>query len=92
MTHPLTDEIIDKITVDGQQYCYPYDENDMRAAADWQLEQVIDAWENAWQSDLEHGVKCLSEESAKNLAANYPKIFAFGEVLAAMRPQQQQDN
>ena len=90
MTHPLTDEICLDLMLD-----HWHDDGyvmDMRSAADWQLEQVIDAWENAWQSDLEHGVKCLSEESAKNLAANYPKIFAFGEVLAAMRPQQQEDN
>ena len=37
MNHPLTDEMIDEI---AEQY-NPYDE-DLRAAADWQLEQVID--------------------------------------------------
>ena len=41
MTHPLTDEIIGQIQArhGGPRYgCYP----DFRAAADWQLEQVIE--------------------------------------------------
>ena len=40
--HPLTDEIMDKIHGDEPGYSNPYDEDDMRAAADWQLEQVIE--------------------------------------------------
>ena len=49
MTHPLTDEIID--TFASPQYDYfegigeinlGYDYDDLRAAADWQLEQVIE--------------------------------------------------
>ena len=59
-------------------------------AANWQLEQVVIAWEDAFQSDLEHGVRSLNDRAARRLATEYPKIFAFGEVLAAMRPQQQQ--
>jgi hypothetical protein len=61
----------------------------MRAAADWQLEEVVNAWEDAFQSDLEHGVRSLNDKAAKELAAKYPKIFAFGEVLNSMRPQQE---
>ena len=38
MTHPLTDEIIHREFL--PKFCYR--EDDMRAAADWQLEQVID--------------------------------------------------
>ncbi len=37
MTHPLTDEICDKI----QDSIHPCDPENMRAAADWQLEQVV---------------------------------------------------
>ena len=37
MTHPLTDEICDQI----QDSVHPCDPENMRAAADWQLEQVI---------------------------------------------------
>ena len=41
--HPLTDEIIEEISEDV--FCYDYSipifKCDMRAAADWQLEQVI---------------------------------------------------
>ena len=43
--HPLTDEMMDKIHGDRYGYDNPYDEVDMRAAADWQLEQVIE-WLN----------------------------------------------
>jgi hypothetical protein len=43
MTHPLTEEMMDKIHGDESGYSNPYDEDDMRGAADWQLEQVI-AW------------------------------------------------
>ena len=43
MTHPLTDEIIEELAEDI--LCYEYNvrvfNQDMRAAADWQLEQVI---------------------------------------------------
>ena len=40
--HPLTEEMMDQIHGDDPGYSNPYDEDDMRAAADWQLEQVID--------------------------------------------------
>ena len=39
MTHPLTDEICDQI----QDSTYPCDPDNMRAAADWQLEKIM-AW------------------------------------------------
>ena len=42
MTHPLTDKMMDKIHGNRPGYSNPFDEDDMRAAADWQLEQVID--------------------------------------------------
>ena len=45
MTHPLTDEMIENIAPDAQWAGDIGDtvfrHNDMRAAADWQLEQVI---------------------------------------------------
>ena len=88
MTHPLTDEICRDLQLDNWREDWYVKE--MRAAADWQLEQVIEQWEDAFRSDLEHGVRSLNDRAAKELAAKYPKIFAFGQVLAAMRPQQQQ--
>lgn len=63
----------------------------MRAAANWKLDQVIDAWEMTVQSDLENGVKWLNEKAAEELAIKYPRIFAFGEVLDAMRRQDDVD-
>ena len=79
--HPLTDEIID--TFASPQYdsfegigdvnCgFTYD--DLRAAADWQLEQVIQAWE-----------QYLEEPGTYTQA-----IRRFDQKLKAMRPQQQQ--
>ena len=41
MTHPLTEEICDQIHGNEPGYSNPYDEDDMRSAADWQLEQVM---------------------------------------------------
>jgi hypothetical protein len=52
MTHPLTDKILDKFGTDDQQFAFElatkweptriYLDDDMRSAADWQLEQVIE--------------------------------------------------
>jgi hypothetical protein len=41
--HPLTDEVIGKtFSFSGEYTSRWYDEEDMRAAADWQLKQVIE--------------------------------------------------
>ena len=47
MTHPLTDEICDQI----QDSVHPCDPENMRSAADWQLEQVIDWLRNNLDED-----------------------------------------
>ena len=85
MTHPLTDETIIELIGDRNLF-HCLTEDDMRTAANWQLEQVIEQWEDAIRSDLEHGVRSLNVKAASELAAKYPRIFAFGEVLKAMRP------
>lgn len=41
MTHPLTDQICEELSV-YQSNCDDETITDMRAAADWQLEQVIE--------------------------------------------------
>ena len=40
MTHPLTDDIIEEISVSHLKNCEGVKSN-MRSAADWQLEQVL---------------------------------------------------
>ena len=40
MTHPLTDDIIEEISVSYLKNCESVKSN-MRSAADWQLEQVL---------------------------------------------------
>lgn len=62
--HPLTDEICDSI---ASPYYNPYgvDYDDLRAAADWQLEQVL-KWLNKtiFERSL-HEAKDLPEELAQ---------------------------
>ena len=77
MTHPLTDEIIEEIT--EEVLCYDYSitvEDALRIAADWQLEQVVQAWE-----------QCMEEP-----VTDIQVIRRFEQKLKAMRPQQQEDN
>ena len=66
--HPLTDEICDQI----QDSVHPCDPENMRTAADWQLEKVITAWE-----------QCL--ESPRT---DIQDLLDFGQKLKAMRPQE----
>jgi len=40
--HPLTDDIMYELHGNKRGYSNPFDAADMRAAADWQLEQVIE--------------------------------------------------
>jgi hypothetical protein len=46
-------------------------------------EQIEDEWSMCVQSDLEHGVKSLNEQAAKEWFKNYPEISKFGAWLAA---------
>ena len=63
MTHPLTDEIIRKNFTPDYDYfeglegeiCLGFSDDDLRSAADWQLEQVIE-WlkdELYYRSDID---------------------------------------
>jgi hypothetical protein len=77
--HPLTDDIIADIAHGGyiDDYCkYHYVENDLRAAADWQLEQVIE-WMKV--NLIKHG---FHEGYA----------YLYKDLKKAMRPQQLEDN
>ena len=46
-------------------------------------EQIEDEWSMCVQSDLEHGVKLLNEQAAKDWFKNYPEIAKFGAWLSA---------
>jgi hypothetical protein len=46
-------------------------------------EQIEDEWSMCVQSDLEHGVKSLNEQAAKDWFKNYPQIAKFGAWMAA---------
>ena len=84
MTHPLTDEICESLVKEFVSI----DPDDMRAAADWQLEQVIDAWNDAIQEEAECGIRSHSEKRAADMQRDYPVLTRFGVVLDAMRPQE----
>ena len=45
-------------------------------------EQIEAEWSMCVQSDLEHGVKSLNEQAAKDWFKNYPEIAKFGAWLA----------
>jgi hypothetical protein len=46
-------------------------------------EAISDEWHSSVYSDLEHGVKCLNEQAAKDWIKNYPELSKFGEWLEA---------
>lgn len=46
-------------------------------------EVISDEWSMCVQSDLEHGVKSLNEQAAKDWFKNYPEIAKFGAWLEA---------
>jgi len=71
--HPLTDEIILSIT--DEAYHLPGYQDDMRAIADWQLEQVIE-----W-------IKGRPNYDPLYLHSECRRMIA--DIKRAMRPQQQ---
>ena len=84
--HPLTFQDITEIS---KQRLITADLcDDMRSAADWQLEQVIDAWNDAIQEEAECGIRRHSEKRAADMKRDYPVLTRFGVVLEAMRPQE----
>jgi hypothetical protein len=72
--HPLTDEICEGLVTFPLESEHDYIE--MRAAADWQLEKVITAWE-----------QCL--ESPRT---DIQDLLDFGQKLKAMRPTKPQED
>ena len=90
MTHPLTDEICNELSVHPlKELADEYADGtmtDMRAAYDFAVEKITEQWENALQSDLEHGVRSLNERYTKEFFSKYPRISSFDKVWEAMCP------
>ncbi len=77
MTHPLTEELMNKIHGDEPGYSNPYDEDDMRAAYDLAIEH---AGEKVYALlSLFHKFERLTKEEAED---------AFVGFMQAMRPQE----
>jgi hypothetical protein len=55
----------------------------VREAVQAEREAISDEWHSSVYSDLEHGVKCLNEQAAKDWLKNYPEIAKFGAWLEA---------
>ena len=84
MTHPLTEEMMDKIHGDDPGYSNPYDEDDMRAAADWQLEWVI-----KWlRKNLDERYVYIDFDDGDVLAPGIDVESVIDDIKQAMRPTQ----
>jgi len=81
MTHPLTDEICDQI----QDSVHPCDPENMRTAADWQLEQVIDWLKNC---NMNHSLSYDGEYRSDR----YLVINAFREAMRPTTTTQENNN
>jgi len=83
MTHPLTDEICDQI----QDSVHPCDPENMRTAADWQLEQVIEWMEvNLMKHDFYEGYAYLYDDCSQ---AYIREEELLEDLREAMRPQEE---
>ena len=81
MTHPLTDHIIESELATPAHFVSGslvglFTHDDIRNAADWQLEQVMEQWGEVVDSDK----------------TDIEAIREFDKRLKAMRSQQQEDN
>ena len=77
--HPLTDEIMYELHGDKRGYSNPFDADDMRAAADWQLEQVIAWLEDSLEDHRYSGIGILVD-------------WVIEDLREAMRPTTQENN
>ena len=91
MNHPLTKEMMNEIHGNRPGYSNPYDEEDMQAAANWQLEQVVE-WlqSNLWLFDDDTGPLYIKEDCLSDKVIDEDKVI--NDLRKAMRPQQQENN
>ena len=85
MTHPLTYEMMEKIHGNRPGYSNPFDEDDMRAAADWQLEQVKKKVETKL-SEWRRWSPGLYAQSCDHIE----EFFYY--AMQELRPQQQEES
>ena len=93
--HLLTDEKVEQIGFmcqwSGDIGDTVFRHSDMRAAADWQLEQVVE-WlqSNLWLFDDDKGPLYIKEDCLSDKVIDEDKVI--NDLRKAMRPQQQENN
>jgi hypothetical protein len=94
MKHPLTDEMIDKIAhfdSDLTREQFVNRNEDMRAAADWQLEQVIEWLQiNLGMFDDDTGYRYVKDDVVYPADRVVDWVKVITDLKKAMRPQQQE--
>ena len=89
--HPLTNEICDQIHGGELGDGYPYDEDDMRDAADWQLERVMKWFDKRVTDYPETGVLSYID-ILYNQNCRDDLYRLKNDLKKAMRPTTQEDN
>ena len=73
--HPLVQPIGSGCVVELERFAA------LVAAAE--REAIMDEWSTRLQSDLEHGVRWLSEKAAERWKAEYPQMAGFASAIDA---------
>ena len=93
MTHPLTDDIIESELATPAHFTSGslvglFTHDDIRNAADWQLEQVVEWLQaNLWLHDDETGSIYIKKDFLSDLVINEELIIE--DLKKAMRPQEE---
>lgn len=90
MTHPLTDKMCEDLMQRISKYPYTDDViEDMRSAADWQLEQVIKWIQEHVTPDSHYSEP---DGNGDELSSYIITDSIVDDLIEAMRPQQQENN
>ena len=90
MTHPLTDEICEELADTEDRPFTAIEMDNMRAAADWQLEQVLEWMKvNLMKHDFYEGYAYLYDDCSQ---AYIREEELLKDLKEAMRPATMEDN
>ena len=83
--HPLTDEICDEISLRGISITMPIERSNMREAADWQLEKVME-----WLKDHLGVMSYVWADDVTAWGIDVESVIV--DLKQAMRPTTQEDS